>query len=177
MSCRKRGKAEHIKPRAKSCFFLKWRNSNATTMSGPAGHDGKKRMKRLADLLTPPSASGFLVTMAPVFCLLLFQTFPSYPLAVLRQAILGIEQPIALLARGTPRQWQSRCLAMVGSKQPGPRIETLQCARRRPRIRLVPSGAHSPRAHHAHSHSLYKAVPSHAHDDGRQAQRGYPSGC
>jgi hypothetical protein len=30
--------------------------------------------------------------------------FPSYPLAVLGQAILGIEQPIARLARGTPRQ-------------------------------------------------------------------------
>jgi hypothetical protein len=30
--------------------------------------------------------------------------FPSYPLAVLSQAILGIEQPIAPLARGTPSQ-------------------------------------------------------------------------
>src|SRR5258708_8648236 len=62
------------------------------------------------------------------------------------QAILGIKQPIAPLARGTPRQSQSRRLASVGSKQPGPRSETLQCARQIPIVRLVPSGARLPRS-------------------------------
>jgi hypothetical protein len=71
-----------------------------------------------------------------------FPAFPSSPLAVLGQAILGIEQPIALLARETPRQLQSRRLAMVGSKQLGPGSEILQCVRQVPKARLVPSGAH-----------------------------------
>ncbi len=47
---------------------------------------------------------SFLTLCASNLTSLLFQTFPSYPLAVLRQAILGIEQPIALSDRGTQRQ-------------------------------------------------------------------------
>src|SRR5260370_8229454 len=74
----------------------------------------------------------------------LFPAFPSYPLAVFGQAILEIEPPIVLSARGTPRQWQSLRLAMVGSKQPGPGSETLQSARRILVVRHFPSAAHFP---------------------------------
>jgi hypothetical protein len=49
-----------------------------------------KRMKRLEDLSTSPGASCFLTIFAPVFCLLvLFQAFPSYPLAVFTSSYLG----------------------------------------------------------------------------------------
>src|SRR5580693_10786050 len=109
-------------------------------------------MKRLAGFPVPPSASGLLEYFLHQFSVFsLFQALPSFPLAVGRQAILGNELPSALVARGTPPQSQSRRLAVVGSKLPGPRSESLRCARRSSVSRLVPSGAHLPLARHAHS--------------------------
>src|SRR6185295_8624605 len=63
-----------------------------------------------------------------------------------------IELPIALWARGTPRQLHSRRHAVVGSRPLALRSETLRCATRVSTTRLCPIGARSPRARLAHSH-------------------------
>jgi len=60
--------------------------------------------------LKPPGISSqirqalqsFLIFLHQFSAFSCFQTFPSYPLARFTSAILGIELPIALLARETP---------------------------------------------------------------------------
>ena len=86
-------------------------------------------MKRRAVRLKAARRINLLKLCASKLSSLLFQALPSYPLAVVRQAILGIELPIALLARETPAQSQSLRLAMAGNKLPGPGSEILLCAK------------------------------------------------
>src|SRR5438477_12925108 len=87
---------------------------------------GRKKEKRRAD----PSLSTrrFKILLRAS---ILLSPVPSVPLpsaTPFGQAIWHFEQPIALAARGTPRRRQSRRLASVGSKPPGPRNETLRNA-------------------------------------------------
>lgn len=87
-------------------------------------------MKRRA--APSPSARRFIPSLIldlRKFLTSLFQAFPSFPLAELRQAILGIERPIALLARETARQLQNPRFAEFGNKPLELRSEILRTAK------------------------------------------------